>query len=88
MGMQNHLVRYRRKTNEQLEAELTRLEAINSGFASQNMGTKAFTVALSQVADQLEAASYVLAERGYSVPTGPRATPNHHVGTVDFSQLS
>lgn len=85
MAMQNHVVRMRRKTNEQLEAEITRLELLNSGFASQNLGTKAFTLAINNIMDQLEAASYVLSERSYRVPDGPRATPNTMTGTVDFS---
>lgn len=84
--MNNHLVRMRLKTTEQLQAEITRLELLNSGFASQNLGTKAFTIAIGNVMDQLEAASYVLAERGFTVIIPSRLNPN--IGTIDFSGVN
>lgn len=88
MAASEHLLRFRLYTAEELAAERTRLITLNSGFSSQNMGTKAYQIATRDVLDQLNAIAYVQRERGYSVPDGPRATPNTMVGTVDFSQLS
>lgn len=73
-------------TNEQLEAEEVRLNALNSGFASQNLGTKAFAIATRDVIDQLNAVAYVLTQRGTTVITPSRLNVNQ--GTTDFSGVN
>jgi hypothetical protein len=88
MAVADHLLRYRMMTEAELVTENARLSALNSGFASQNLGTKAFTLALSQVMDQLNAVAYVRRERGYSVPDGPRVTQNTQVGVVNFEDIA
>jgi hypothetical protein len=87
MAYQDHLLRYRLKTSDQLVTEMARLEALNSGFASLGMGTKQFALALSQNIDQMNAVAFVQRERGYTVPDGLRDTKNTMSFTTDFSQI-
>jgi len=87
MAVADHLLRYRMMTDAELVTENARLTALNSGFASQNLGTKAFTLALSQVMDQLNTVAFVRRERGYSVPEGVRVTQNTMVGVVNFEYI-
>jgi hypothetical protein len=85
MAVADHLLRYRQKTEAELLAEITRLEALDNGFLTMGMGTKQFALATAQNNDKLNAIAFVRRERGYTVPDGPRATPNVQVGVVDFS---
>ena len=87
MAYDSYLLGYRMDSTEDLLTEKARLKALDSGFATMGMGTKQFAFALAQNNDKLQAVNYVLRERGYRVPDGPRATPNTQVGVVDFSEI-
>ena len=73
-------------TNDQLLAEETRLNTLNSGFASQNLGTKAYTLATRDILDMLNAVAYVLTQRG--VTTIVPSQLNVNIGTTDFSDIN
>ncbi len=83
----DHLLGYRLDTTPDLLVEKARLIALRaSGFVSLGMGTKTYTLALSENRDMLQAVNYVLRERNYSVPE-ERSRPNTAVFTVDFSHI-
>lgn len=84
MAYQDHLLRYRLMTNDQLTAEAARLAALNSGFSQQAMGSKNYVIAVAQVLDQQNAVAFVMRERGYSVPDSVATRPTT-VGITDFS---
>lgn len=87
MATQDHLLRFRLMTAEELSTERTRLMALNSGFSQLGMGTKQFALATNQILDQLNAIAFVQRERGYTVPEGPRDVKNTMTSTTDFSQM-
>lgn len=82
----DHLLRHRLLSADELAAEKARLNLLNSGFASQNLGTKAWTLATRDIIDQLNSIAYVERERGYTVITPSRLNPN--IGTIDFSGVN
>ena len=85
MAMSDHLLRFRQKTTEALQALQTSLEAQETTFSSQNMGTKSFTRDLRLLEEKLQAIAFVLRERGAIVIIKPPV--NFGVGLVDFSGM-
>lgn len=86
MAMNDHLLRYRAKSTEDLLAKQEELEALDaSPFVQQSMGTKSFTVDKRTLTDQLNAIAYVLRERGAIVIRKPLI--NIGVGITDFSRV-
>lgn len=86
MAYSDHLLRYRMMTADELTAEKARLNALNSGFSQQAMGTKNFSLATRDIIDQLNAVAYVQRERGYTVITPSTLNPN--IGTIDFGGIN
>ena len=75
---------YRSKTSAELVTAIAALEAkLDSGFSSQQIGSKAYTRDLGLIQDRLQAATYIQRER--AAASGGQ---NPNVGGVDFSTLS
>ena len=72
-------------STEALMAKKADLEAQDSIFSSQTLGTKTAVRDLRLLTDQLNAIANVLAERGATVVTP--APFNNSVGITDFSTL-
>lgn len=81
--MQDHLLRFRQKTTEDLQTLQATLESQQTGFASQSMGTKSYARDLRRLDDQLNAIAFVLRERGAIVIQKPET--NYGKGVTDFS---
>ncbi len=86
MAMESYLLRFRAKTTEELLELQAQLEAQQSVFSQQSMGSKGFTRDLRRLDDQLNAIAYVLRERGPLEPIPPPI--NIYEGITDFSQLN
>jgi hypothetical protein len=87
MSMQDHLLRFRLLSPADLETERLRLTALNSGFSSQAMGTKQYTIAVGQIMDQLNAIAFVQRERGGVVIPTPQEN-NWGEGITNFEMMS
>lgn len=85
MAMESHLLRYRAKTTEYLQAKQLELEALDTPFSQQSMGTKSFTVDKRTLTDQLNAIAYVLRERGAIVIRKPAI--NIGAGVTNFENV-
>ena len=83
MAVADFLLRFRSLSTAALQAKQTALEAQDTIFQSQGMGTKTMTRDLRLLQDQLNAIAFVLKERG-CVTIIP-AVINHNIGVVDFS---
>lgn len=81
--MNDHLLRFRQKSTEDLLAKQAELEGQETTFIAQSMGGKSFTRDLQLIESKLQAIAYVLAQRGYTTPV--KAIINPNIGTVDFS---
>lgn len=81
----DHLIRYRSKTTEELEALLASYEAQETNLSQQAMGTKSFTRDLHILDDKMQAIAYVLRERGALEPI--KVPVNIGVGITDFSDI-
>lgn len=86
MAYEDHLLRFRQKTTEELTELRTAYEAQETIFSQQSMGSKSYVRDLRLLDDKLQAIAFVLRERGYTVVTP--ATLNPNVGVVDFGGLS
>jgi hypothetical protein len=86
MAMNDHLLRFRSMSTEELQSKRTALEAQETFYSQQTIGTNSFVRDISRLQDQLNAIAYVLRERG-SLAIVPPAN-NLHVGVADFSGIS
>lgn len=84
--MADYLIRYRSLSTEALLEKQAALEAQDTIYSSQSLGTRSFTRDLRLVNEQLNAIAYVLRER--APVTQPTGEPNEFVGTVDFSNVN
>jgi hypothetical protein len=75
----DHLLRFRAKTTEWLQAREAELEAQETIFSAQAMGNTSMQRDLRLLQDQLNAIALVLKER--------QTTGNSSVGVVDFSGI-
>lgn len=81
--MTDYLLRFRQKTVEQLQTLQTELEAQQSIFSQQSMGTKSYTRDLRRLDDQLNAIAFVLREK---TPIVINKRPGDYgTGITDFS---
>lgn len=83
MAYSDHLLRFRQKSTEELQALQTQLEAQETIFTQQGMGTKTMTRDLRLLQDKLNAIAFVLRERGSTVIIKAQLNPN--IGVTDFS---
>lgn len=86
MALSDYLVRFRSLSTEALLEKQVSLEAQDTIYQSQSLGTRSFARDLRMMNEQLNAIAYVLRER--SPVTQPTGEPSEFVGTTDFSASS
>ena len=85
MAVPDHLLRFRQKSTADLLTLQAALEAQETVFVQQAMGTKSFTRDLHLLQDKLNAIAFVLRERGSSAIIKPQLNPN--IGITDFGNI-
>lgn len=83
--MSDYLLRWRSLSTEDLLIKKAALEAQDSIYISQGIGTKSMQRDLRLLNDQLNAIYYVLRERQ---PVTINQGPNQFIGVTDFSGLN